>query len=218
MGLLNGLFGADRNAGGVLADYAPLEWPHPREGVHLSAGERAANLAYFLSVKDTRVELVTGALADLGAEVPPPSQATEASGTSVMLHDLARSTLCKIKGFGKICAPGWRDRPVSGREARLLSFACDLGIYCGEAAVTTRDFAWTIDDTKYKPGKAMTTQGNVVIYKKVPFDPKPIDRFIDIIAYPVYTIHDEDRIRQGKGLAWVNGFSFLDDLTSGRHG
>lgn len=218
MGLLDGLFGAGRKADRLLADYTPLEWSYPRDGVHLSAEERAANLEYFMSVKDTRIDNVMRALSDLGVEVPPPSQADEASGTSVRLHDLARSTLCRIKDFGKICAPGWRDRPVSGREARLLSFACDLGIYCGEAAVTTRGFAWTIDDTKYKPGKAMTTQGNVVIYKKVPFDPKPIDRFIDIIAYPVYTVHDEDRIRQGKGLAWVNGFSFLDDLTSGRHG
>ena len=60
--------------------------------------------------------------------------------------------------------------------------------------------------------------GNVVIAKTVEFEGKPKRNFIDVIAYAVYTVHDEDMIRQGRGLPWVNGFFFLDDLTSGRHG
>lgn len=219
MALLSRLFGNARRFETAIADYPVFQWPHPGEGYLLTPAQRRENLAHFLAQLPTRIALIRSTLHELGVDIPPPEHVSAGSPVSGQLHEFARATLSKVKGIEALCAHGWRTRSYDGRDARVVSFVHDIGIYCGTC--TTNDppgFAWAIDDTRYSATSRMGSADNVVIYKHIPFEPRAIRRFHDVIGWTMYAVFDEARVATGKTIGKVNAFRFLDDHLEGGHG
>lgn len=219
MALLSRLFGSARRFETAIADYPVYHWPHPGEGHALTPAQRRDNLAQFLAELPTRIALVRATLHELGVDIPPPEHVSAGSTTSRQLHDFTRGTLSKVRGIEALCSHGWRTRPYDGRDARVVSFMHDLGSYCGTC--TTNDppgFAWAIDDTRYSATSRMGSAGNVVIYKHIPFEPRAIRRFHDVIDWTMFAVHHEALVAAGKTIGKVNAFRFLDDHLEGGHG
>lgn len=219
MALLSRLFGNARRFETAIADYPVFQSPHPGEGYLLTPAQWRDNLAHFLAELPTRIALVRATLHELGVDIPPPEHVSAGSTASGQLHDFTRGTLSKVRGIEALCAHGWRTRPRDGRDARVVSFVHDLGIYCGTC--TTSDppgFAWAIDDTRYSESSRMGSAGNVLIYKHIPSESRAIRRFHDVIDWTMYAVFDEARVAGGKTIGKLNAFKFLDDHLDGAHG
>lgn len=219
MAIFSRLFGNAKRFELAVADYPVFDWPHAGEGYHLSPAQRRENLASFLERLPSRIDLLRATMEQLGIALPPPQAVTAGSDVSRTLHDFTRSTLSKVKDMEAICAHGWRTRTREGRAARVFSFVHDIGIFCGTCATNDPPgFAWAIDDTRYSETSRMGSAGNVVIYKHIPFEPRAIRRFHDIIDWTVYTANEEARVTAGKTIGKINAFKFLDDHLEGGHG
>jgi len=213
------LFGSARRFEQAVSDYPVFASPHQGEGYLLSPAQRRENLASFLDLLPSRIQLLQRTMLELGVELPPPQAVSAGSSVSRTLHDFTRNTLSKVKDMEVICAHGWRTRAREGRAARVLSFVHDIGIYCGTCATNDPPgFAWAIDDTRYSASSRMGSAGNVVIYKHIPFEPRAIRRFHDIIDWTVYSANEEARVTAGKTIGRLNVFKFLDDHLEGGHG
>lgn len=219
MALFSQLFGNARRFEQAVSDYPVFTAPHQGEGYPLSPAQRRENLAHFLAELPARIDLVRTTLRDLGTEIPLPVEVSAGSPVSRQLHEFARGTLSKVKGIEALCAHGWRTRSYDGRDARVMSFVHDIGIYCGTCATNDPPgFVWAIDDTRYSKGSRMGSAGNVVIYKRIPFEPRAIRRFHDVIDWTMYEVFDEARVATGKTIGKLNAFKFLDDHLEGGHG
>lgn len=219
MAIFSRLFGSAKRFEQAVSDYPVFAAPHQGEGYLLSPAQRRENLASFLDLLPSRIQLLQLTMLDVGVELPPPEVASAGSDVSRKLHDFTRSTLSKVRGIEALCARGWRTRTRAGRDARVFSFVHDIGIYCGTCATNNPPgFAWAIDDTRYSERSRMDSAGNVVIFKRIPFEPRAIRRFHDVIGWAVYSVFDEARVAGGKTIGKVNSFKFLDDHLEGGHG
>jgi hypothetical protein len=219
MGLFDRLFGNAAKLEKVVASYPTFAFPSKGIGHFLDSGARRANLEYFSEVKHQRIALLRDLLADFGCTLPVPTASEPSLAVSTALDGFARSSLAPLRGIEDICAYGWRERPSDGREARILSVAVDLGIYCGECTTQTPPgFAWTVDNSRYRTDDYMPTSGNVCISKVVAAQPKPFEKFLDVLDYSVRSVEQLGRARNGKTIVRSNMFDFLDAIMGGGHG
>jgi hypothetical protein len=219
MGLFDRLFGNAATLEKAVAGYPTFAFPNKGIGHFLDITARKANLDYFSEVKHQRIALIRELLDDFGFTLPDPTASEHGVAVSTALDGFARSTLAPLKGIEDICAYGWRERPSDGREARILSIAVDLGIYCGECTTQTPPgFAWTVDNSRYRTDDYMPTSGNVCISKVVAAQPKHFEKFLDVLDFAVRSVGQLGRARNGKTIVRSNMFDFLDAIMGGGHG
>lgn len=215
MSFLSGWIGKAAKLEKLLAGYAPFAFPHAGEGAGLTDTQRAENLAWFVSVKDKRCGRFMAVMAEAGTPLPAPDALTDHHALSLCLDAFSRSTLSHVRQIERICAPGWRMRQPEGREAAILAFVIDLGIYCGECARTTPlGFAWRIDDTHYRR-EPMPTAGNVTLSHLSARSEREQRLYHDVIGWTVFRIAQDARAHAGKTIRPVNSFAFLNDLMDG---
>jgi hypothetical protein len=215
MAFLSGLIGKAAKLDKLLAGYEPFAFPHAGEGVDLTDAQRAENLAWFEAVKDERCGRFMAVMAAAGTPLPAPDAAIDHHALSLSLDAFSRSTLSHVRQIERICAPRWRTRQPGGREAAILAFVIDLGIYCGECARTSSlGFAWRIDDTRYRR-EPMPTAGNVTLSHLSARTEREQRLYHDVIEWAVFRIAQDARANAGKTIRPVNSFAFLNDLMDG---
>ncbi len=218
MSFLSGWIGRGRKFEASLADYDLFEFPHAGEGKDLTAKQQQDNLDYLLKVKDDRCRQLVNTLAAFGVEIPMPSEVTNYKAVSRTLHDFSQLTLAHVRKIEAICAPNWRERSRTGRDARIASFVTDLGIYCGECTTyTDLGFDWRIDDTDYKPADRMPTAGLAVLSHISRLAPHHFRLYHDVLDWTFYRVADDAKAKAGRSLPMVHSFSFLDHLMDGRY-
>ncbi len=219
MAFFSGFFGRGAKLDKSLSDYPTFRMPHAGEGVDLNTEQRTENFAFFKTIKEHRCELIIAKLAEFGVQLPEPHAVKDVPGVSLALHEFSTSTISKVRGIGTICAYDWRKRETTGRDHRLLCFALDIAIYCGECA-THPDvgFVWKIDNTEYKGDDRMPTEGNVSLFKVTDIGPGPVQTYFDLLDWGAYSISNNALAVAGKSHAMENSFFFLDELVEGRHG
>ncbi|MCZ8370339.1 MAG: hypothetical protein O9293_10300 [Porphyrobacter sp.] len=216
MSFLSGLIGKAAKFDKSLSQYELFAFPHAGKGIDLSEAQRVANLDWFLRVKDERCQLFLAAMAAAGVHLPEPGDVTDHHALTLSLDTFARSTLDHVRQIDRICAPGWRERRPEEREAAILSFVIDLGIYCGECARSTPlGFDWRIDDTRYRRNDWMPTAGCVTLSHISNRGPQRL--YHDVIEWAVFRSAQNARASAGKTIRPVNSFAFLGDLMDARY-